>query len=267
MKLFNLFLAAIILSVSCEHIEQRKEVNRPVKIIAHRGVHKYLPENTLASFRAAMDRQLDYIEMDVRTTADGYLVLMHDKTVDRTTTGTGVVAKMKVEQIRGVDAGVKKGPTFAGEMVPFFDEALKYVKGRIGVYVDIKDADPLKVLEMLEKNDMLDSAVIYADDETLLKIVQKNPAAPVMPEVRNEEDLQRVMRTLRPRVIAMSWKNFSPELVQKAHRAGAVVFLDLLGKGDNPQGVRQAVAAGVDGVQTDDPDMVLKTLKKMARNK
>src|SRR5262245_52532475 len=105
----------------------------PVVVIAHRGEHLRHPENTLSAFRAAIEIGADYIEVDVRTTSDGRLVLMHDSTVDGKTDGHGEVSKMTFTQIRALDAGVRMGPEFAGTRVPTFEEALGLMQGRKGV--------------------------------------------------------------------------------------------------------------------------------------
>src|SRR4051794_12907483 len=94
---------------------------RHVVAIAHRGEHLVHPENTIPAFEEAIRAGADFIEVDVRTTSDGKLVLQHDATVDRCTNGHGEVAKMTFDEIRALDAGMKRGPQFAGTKVPTFD--------------------------------------------------------------------------------------------------------------------------------------------------
>src|ERR1700686_5360976 len=106
-----------------------------IVVVSHRGEHLAHPENTLPAFQAAIEAGADYFELDVRTTSDGRLVLMHDRTVDRTTNGKGPVREMTLDQIRGLDAG-------AGAIPPTLEEALNLAHGRIGVYVDCKDIAP-----------------------------------------------------------------------------------------------------------------------------
>ena len=154
-------LLLIVAALGCAPDKRVAPDHRPVKIIAHRGVHKCVPENTLAAIRAAVKRKLDYVEMDVRTTADGHLVLMHDKTIDRTTTGSGPVNQLTLEQIRKVKVKTGKDSTCAGEKVPLLSEVLQYMRGKINAYVDIKDANPNFVFAELEKQKMLSDAVIY----------------------------------------------------------------------------------------------------------
>src|SRR5580658_9327104 len=87
---------------------------RHVVAISHRGEHLQHPENTVPAFEEAIRVGADFIEVDVQTTADGKLVLSHDNTVDRCTNGKGRVGEMTFEQIEALDAGIKKGPEYAG---------------------------------------------------------------------------------------------------------------------------------------------------------
>src|SRR5712671_2486485 len=87
---------------------------RRVVAISHRGEHLHHPENTIPAFQTAIDMGADFIEVDVRTTADGKLILSHDGTVDRCTNAKGEVAKITFDELRALDAGVKTGPEFAG---------------------------------------------------------------------------------------------------------------------------------------------------------
>src|SRR6185503_19503058 len=81
-----------------------------VVAISHRGEHLRHPDNTMPAYQAALDAGADFIEVDVRTTADGKLVLMHNDTVDARTDGKGAVKDMTFDQVRRLDAGVKSGP-------------------------------------------------------------------------------------------------------------------------------------------------------------
>src|SRR5580658_9299505 len=118
-----------------------------VVVISHRGEHLHHPENTMPAFRAAVEAGADFIEVDVRTTADGRLVLQHDDTVDRCTNGHGKVAAMTFEEIRKLDAGAKFNADFAGTIVPTFEEVLEFAHGKIGVYIDSKQISATDLVE------------------------------------------------------------------------------------------------------------------------
>ena len=94
------------------------------RIIGHRGAKASAPENTLAGIRQAKREGAHWVEFDVKLTADGHAILMHDETVDRTTDGRGAVAGMSLDQVRALDAGVRFGAAWRGERVPTLVEAL-----------------------------------------------------------------------------------------------------------------------------------------------
>ena len=93
-------------------------------ICAHRGENARHPENTLPAFREAIRLGAQQIEFDICRTKDGRLVIMHDLTVNRTTDGEGAVSELTFEQIRKLDAGIKKDLKFAGTKAPTFEETL-----------------------------------------------------------------------------------------------------------------------------------------------
>src|SRR4051812_46107573 len=95
------------------------------KIIGHRGAKATAPENTLAGIRQAAREGATWVEFDVKLTADGYAILMHDETLERTTSGQGPVRRMALQDIRQLDAGMRFGPQWRGEKVPTLSEALQ----------------------------------------------------------------------------------------------------------------------------------------------
>lgn len=96
----------------------------PVGIISHRGAAAIAPENTLAAMRVAIEQGVEFVETDVRLTADGVPILMHDPTLDRTTSGRGPVVHRTFAEIRALDAGSWFSSDFAGEPVPTLEEFL-----------------------------------------------------------------------------------------------------------------------------------------------
>ncbi|HRE84295.1 MAG TPA: glycerophosphodiester phosphodiesterase family protein [Opitutaceae bacterium] len=107
-------------------------------LCAHRGGGATLPENTIPALLDAVRRGVHMVEFDVSLTRDGALVLMHDRTVDRTTNGTGAVSDLTLAEIRRLDAGIKMGPQFAGVRVPTFEEALEALPRNVWINVDFK---------------------------------------------------------------------------------------------------------------------------------
>jgi len=235
--------------------------NAQIAVIAHRGEHRAHPENTLPAFQAAIDAGADFFELDVRTTADGHLVLMHDAKVDRTTTGKGAVREMTLDQIRALDAGVKFAPQFAGVKVPSFDDALQLAHGKIGVYVDSKDIAPADLVAALEKSDMLDHVVIYGGAGFLKNLHTLRPALRVMPEANNAATLEKLLAELLPRVVAFDARDFNDDAIALAKKAHVDIYVDRLGNVDQESGWQDAVDRGATGIQTDHPAELVRYLR------
>jgi glycerophosphoryl diester phosphodiesterase len=233
---------------------------KKVVVISHRGEHLHHPENTMPAFEEAVRAGADYFELDVRTTSDGKLVLMHDGTVDRTTNGHGEVAKMSFAEIRELDAGIKMGPEFAGTKVPTFDEALDYARGKINIYVDVKWAGPKDLVEHIDGHGMSDHVVIYSG--RISKDIQDlNPRLKIMPEARNAEFAQKLVDELHLKVLAFDAGDFKPEVVAVAKKGNALIYVDRLGPADNQATWQEAIDAGADGIQTDHPEQLAKYLR------
>src|SRR6056297_1682706 len=115
----------------------------PVRTVAHRGANAIAPENTVPAASCAFASGFDWVELDLRTSADGDLVVIHDAAVDRTTDGTGLVVDMDMDGLRTLDAGGWFDPHFAGERLPTLSEMLAEAKRwDRGIYIAIKLADP-----------------------------------------------------------------------------------------------------------------------------
>jgi glycerophosphoryl diester phosphodiesterase len=224
-----------------------------VAVIAHRGEHFSHPENTLAAFRAALGKGADFFEVDVRTTADGRLVLMHDSTVDRTTNGRGRVADMTFEQVRALRAG--------GEMVPTFEEALETARGRGQVYVDCKAVKAADLVSALERERMLDRVVVYGPVPFLQEIRALRADVRIMPESVSVEVVRRIVEELRPAVIAFSAGDWRDEIIRIARESGADIYVDRLGAADNPAAWQDAIDRGATGIQTDHPARLVEYLR------
>jgi glycerophosphoryl diester phosphodiesterase len=112
----------------------------PPLIIAHRGNSSERPENTKAAFVSALEVGAEIIELDVQLTGDGHIVVIHDDSLDRTTSGQGRVAERTLGEIRALSAGYPErfGDRFAGERVPTLGETLELLRGRARVMIEIK---------------------------------------------------------------------------------------------------------------------------------
>lgn len=155
-KLGRYFLS--VLCILAVHLDATAAEPQPL-IVAHRGLLRHAPENTLANFRACLELRLGF-EFDVERTKDGHLVCIHDSTVDRTTNGTGKVSELPLAEIKELDAGSWFDPKFAGEKVPTVDEVLKliseYRHHDVLIAVDLKATNVGQdVVRLAEKHNVL----------------------------------------------------------------------------------------------------------------
>ena len=154
--------------------------------MAHRGWSGKAPENTMAAIRLALaEPAIGGMEIDVQLSRDGVPVLIHDFTLDRTTTGSGLVMDHTLEELRELDAGIWFDEKFAGERIPTLEEALQAVKGRCTLNIELKATSDMypgiaeKVLELLERYEMKDEVYITSLDHDLIRQVRQLDATVV----------------------------------------------------------------------------------------
>ncbi len=132
------------------------------KIVSHRGANLVAPENTFAAADRALAQGADYIELDVRESADGVLYVFHDETLERTSNGAGAFGLHASAQVDQLDAGSWFAPAFAGERVPRLDAYLEHLRGRAGVYVELKWCNPQKVADLVRDLGMVDETFYFS---------------------------------------------------------------------------------------------------------
>ncbi len=260
-------LPVLLLSMLFQLLPSASAQPRLVVAIAHKGEHLHHPENTLPAFQEAIRLGADFIEVDVRTTADGKLVLSHDGTVNRCTNGKGEIAKMNFDEIRALDAGIKFGPQFAGTKVPTFDEVLDLARGKSGIYVDVKQVSAKDIVTHIGEHGMSDHVVIYAHQQLAREIQQLNPKLKVMPESRSVEVVKDLLAQLHPRVVAFGAGDFKPAIIRLVKQANAEIYVDRMGATDAPAGWQSAIDAWADGIQTDYPGDLVQFLRQKGYKK
>jgi glycerophosphoryl diester phosphodiesterase len=221
-------------------------MKRPIQNIAHRGASMSSPENTLAAFRAAIDEGAGMCELDAQLTKDGEVVVIHDKTVDRTTNGSGVVAQMTLAEIQRLDAG-------RGERVPTLDEVFAATAGKCSLNIELKDGRvEAEVAKLLRKWNAVDSSVVSSFDLDSLKIIHEiDPAVRVC--VLGEENpvaLFDAAAKLRAYAVNPRFDLARPDFCEKAHASG---FQVLVWTVDEPDLMSLLIENGVDGIMTNYP--------------
>lgn len=143
-----------------------ESLSQPV-IFAHRGACTHAPENTLAAFELALAQQADALELDVKLSADGHVVVIHDDTVDRTTDGKGRVRDLSLAEMKALDAGSSFSEKFKGEKIPTLEEVFEAVGKRTFINVELTNYhtrrdDLVESVCMLVKKHKMQKRVLFS---------------------------------------------------------------------------------------------------------
>jgi len=164
-------------------------------VIAHRGNHVNVPENSLASYEEAIKRGADYVEIDLRTSKDGMLMIHHDATVDRMTNGQGNVSDKTWAELQSLQLKNPKADDPTAYRIPEFREVLRLCKNRIHIYLDFKNADVAETWKQIQAEGMENQIVVYLNKVPDYR--KWRSVAPQMPlmtslfdEVKNKDQLR-----------------------------------------------------------------------------
>ncbi len=233
------------------------------KIIAHRGFSGIAPENTLIAFQKAIESGADYFELDVHKSSDGKIFVIHDKSINRTSSdgAEGTIAEMTCKDIKKVKVGYpdKFGETYKNEKIPTLKEALKLAKGKIKVCIEIKihgiEKEVLKIINDLKMNNKVIIFSFY--DSVLVKIRQLDATIPIL-YLKNKADNTTIdyAKNINSNAIGVGYKtNITKEFLNLAHKAEIEIWKWTVN--ENTQ-MQQLINLGIDGIITNFPDKALK---------
>jgi len=238
---------------------------RPVQVVAHRGVTMAAPENTMPAYILAYEIGVEWVEVDIRLTKDGHHVMSHDGNLDRMTNGKGPISALTLEEIRQIDAGIKFAPRFAGTRIPTFPEVLAWAKGKINLYMDCKQIDPVRLTKEVVEAGMERQVIAYDTIQDAVKLQQASGGKiPIMPDYDRRSPHEQWIRDYRPAAFEVDVTALNEGLVKAARAAGVFIQSDALGPFDNPGSYRKLIDRGVNWIQSDRPDSVLSMFYKDA---
>ena len=253
MKYFVCFSMFFLFSYSS--LSQKNELPQR-GFSSHRGENVRHPENTIPAFRETLRIGAQQIEFDVCRTKDGRLVLMHDLSVDRTTGGKGLVSELTFEQIRKLDAGVKKEVKFAGTKVPTFEEAMEMLPANIWINVHMKgDVEAaVMVAKYIVENKRTHQAFIACSKPCADAVRKVYPQVMICNMERQGGDVSRYVReTIEQQCQFIQLTALcTPEEMQQLKSAG--VKVNYFGV-RSPEHARQLFDAGVDFPLVDDLEL------------
>lgn len=254
-------------------------------VIGHRGYSAFAPENTLPAFRLALEAGVDLVELDFRQSADGQLVVFHDPDLDRTTDaclrwgGKHIRVESKsIAEIRSLDAGRWFDGKFAGTPVPLLSEALDLIQPSGIALLERKSGDVETTAHLLESKLLVGRVIVQSFDWSFLKSLhQRLPDQPLgalgpltgLPGVKKAPGVfgqltGRWLRALRQTgASVVVWnKQVSKTAVRQAHEQGLRVWVYTINR---PELAQKLLEIGVDGLITNNPALIWKTMASPRR--
>ncbi|WP_323756966.1 glycerophosphodiester phosphodiesterase [Roseivirga sp.] len=238
-------------------------VQAQTKVIAHRGFSGIAPENTLAAFQKAIDHQFEYYELDIHKTKDDSLVVIHDASVNRTSSNgmKGKIAEMTYEELSNVSVGYasKFEDEFKDEKIPTLREALAMSKRQIKVCVEIKvNGMEQEMIDIINDLDMKNEVIIFSFYyQALEKVRQLDKDIPILYLVgsANEGSIDMAKAIDAQAIGAGGGNPITKDYISKAHKSGIEVWRWTV---DDEKTMKSLIEVGVDGIISNFPDRLVK---------
>ncbi len=216
--------------------------------IGHRGAKAYEPENTLTSFKHAIELGVDAVELDVRKTRDNQLVVIHNADVDKTTNGSGSVNELTLDEMKQLS-------TEKDEKIPTLGEVLDLVGRQAKILVELKETGiEGKVLDLIRKKGLMDNVIIVSfHEDALQKIRELDYNVPTgLIYVRHKNPIQAALN-LKVHYLLSLYRFTHSANIKKAHENGLKVFVWTI---NTEEEVAEYKKKGVDGIASDRPDIL-----------
>ncbi len=242
--------------------------SKKVLVASHRATHNVYPENSLMAIKEAIRLGVDIIEIDVKVSNDGIPFLMHDRTMNRTTTGKGDPEEFtwaELSQLYIVDKG--KQTQFR---IPTLEEALNLAKGKILVDLDLKTDRIEKLIEVVNRTNTKEIVCFFDSDYSILSRVQAaGKDYMIMPRAYSVAQADSAIALFNPPVVHIDFSFYTTECTQLIRSNNARVWINALGdpdkdirNGKSKEALNKLLENGANIIQTDEPRLLLKALKK-----
>ncbi len=243
--------------------------SKKIVVTGHRGAAGLAPENTLASIKKAMEYKIDRVEIDIQQTKDSVVIVLHDKTLDRTTDGKGIVKDLNYNEILKYSAGVKFDEKFKNEKVPTLEQVLKLIDGKTVLVIEIKAGNEYyqgierRTIDLIKKYSAYSWVIVHSfNDKALEKVHEIDPIVelhklfvgdlPLLPffydltiNTNSLEDYDYVKE------ISFNYPFATKRVIDKIHKMGKKINLYTVN--DSLKALK-LINLGVDGIITDYPN-------------
>ncbi len=229
--------------------------SQDILIAAHRGANRVAPENTMASAKKAVEMGAHFLEVDVRQSKDGVFFNFHDRTLDRTTNGTGNFIDFTSEELKKLDAGSWFRHEFAGERIPTIEEQVMAFRDEIYFYFDFKDGDLAEFISLVKSWGIHESCFFNTRgnfNEEDVKLLQE-AGIDFKVNVSSVEEFHTFYKDWNHPMIEVRAHDLSRELVNAAHEKGVKVMVYV--PGDQVLLLKYVLRFDIDLINLDNPDI------------
>lgn len=214
-------------------------------LIGHRGACYYKPENTLSSFKKALQLKCPYIECDVHLTKDKKVAIIHDKTLDRTTNGKGLIKNFTLKELKKLDAGNK-------EKIPTLQELINLIKNKAKIVIELKKSKGIveKVLQIIKKNKIENNVLIVSFHSSYLRKIKKlNKNIKTGLLSRRSFLIIKRAKLCKVDLIGIYYKFINKKLIEKAHKNNYKIFAyESVRENLSKKQIKKLINLGLDGI-------------------
>ncbi|MBF0276852.1 MAG: glycerophosphodiester phosphodiesterase family protein [SAR324 cluster bacterium] len=243
-----------------------------MEVIVHRGANKVAPENTQASAEACIALGMDFVEIDVRLSKDEIPFILHDRSVDRTTNGTGLINELRSDQIDQLDAGSWFDQKFAKQTVPRLEKYLFWIRGKSKVFLDMKDKllhgkNLQTVVDLVYKTKMEKDCFFGFQDSTKDSSRAKE-LSEIAPELilkinaDTQEEVRKAKSHYNANIVETSNQNFNRDYQNICRDLNLKSMI--YEANWNEDLIKQTLRSGADLINLDDPHLFLKIRNEFA---
>ncbi len=234
-------------------------------VIAHRGDHTRAPENTLQAYQNAIDAGADYVEIDLRTTKDSQLVIMHDASLYRMTGIQLLVNELTFDSLRLLRVRDTANKNWGSFPIPSFKEVLRLCRNRINIYLDFKNATAAAAMKEIRAAGMEKQIVVYINTPNQLVDWQKTaPEIPLMVSLpgtyTRKEQVTDFLKQYPISILDGNYYGYTTEMVAAANLLKIPVWPDIQSQEEHLNWDK-AILLGIQGLQTDHPGALITYLK------
>jgi glycerophosphoryl diester phosphodiesterase len=279
------FFALLLTVISCSQtltinsLKSNKAIEKISKlskqnilVCAHRSFHTNAPENSIQSIKNAIKAGIDIVEIDVRTTKDSVFVLMHDKDINRVTTGTGLIKDYTFSELQQFD--LKIGDSITKNKIPLLEEALKIAKGKVIVNLDIKAVNYHQLYKMIKKLGMEHEVISFiGSKKEINQMLSIDPLYAIMPLIKTKDEMIYYDKNIKSSLQHFTIESFTQENMDWAHKNGKIIFVNTLWKEDDDfvlgkvESMNSVIALKPTIIQTDHPKMLIEYLRNKKLHK